>query len=64
MVTGFHFKGVNFSFAAPVAWVMHGLGAGVGEEGEWGFFAFCLKDIIDCNNVFFCFFLYHSSKVI
>lgn len=36
MVTGFHELGMNFSFSAPVAWVMHGLGAG--ERGCVYFF--------------------------
>lgn len=39
MVTGFHDVGMNFSFAAPVAWVMHGLGAEAG--GWWGKVCVC-----------------------
>lgn len=40
MVTGFHDLGMNFSFAAPEAWVMHGLGAGAGSGGRVCFFFF------------------------
>lgn len=43
MVTGFHDVGMIFSLAAPVVWVMHGLGAGAG--GWWGervFVFFCV----------------------
>lgn len=54
MVTEFYDLGANFSFAAQAAWVTYDLGAGGG--GVLYFFAFNLKEILGCNNAFFCWF--------